>query len=182
MDSQSIDHVKHIANTEVVRRLLIKYFMDKGFVESFDRQVYPAAVQDLPMVIPVLGTKLEVVPHTEELDNIQGKVVLGWNMFVLGGSRMYLGETHHNNIPELSRLVAAGSMVALEGSGTARRQTTPRKIITFITRVLESHEGGYVDLKPSRMPQNPLQQQPYEVKNSLMGMPQQFMTRSGYGV
>lgn len=180
MDSQSIDNIKHVTNTEVIRRLLIKYFMDKGFTESFDRQMYPSVIQDLPMIIPALGAKLEVVPHAEDLDPSIGKAVLGWNLFVLGAHRMYLGETYHNNLQDLARQVKTGLILMPEGgTATARRQTTPRRVIAFITRVLEDRKAGYIDINPSSGPQRPVGE-PFKAKNSMMGMPQQYFSRSGY--
>lgn len=181
MDSHTIETLKHLSNTEVIRRMLIRYFMEKGFTESFDRHVYPALLQDVSMVIPQLMTKVEVVPFAEEVDTYQGKAVLGWNLFVLGTHRMYLGQTYHNDLRGLARQLQTGMLMIPEGTITnARRQTTPRRIISFITRVLSSHQAGYVDLTT---PMNPRKVgEPYTTKNSLMGMPQQFFTRSGYGV
>lgn len=181
IDSYAIDKYKHVLNTEVVRRLLIKYFMDKGFTESFDRQMYPAIMQDLPMVIPVLSNKIEIVPFAEEIDTSMGRAVLGWNLFVLGNQRMYLGETHHNSLHDLARQIRSGIVRVPEaGYHTARRQTTPRRIITFVTRVLSNHEGGYVDLNPTTRPVR-APGEPYAAKQTMMGMPQQFFSRSGYG-
>ena len=181
IDSYDINRIKHVLNTESVRRLLIKYFMDKGFNESFDRQMYPAVVQDLPITIPVLSNKLEIVPHAQDIDTSMGRAVLGWNLFVLGTQRMYLGETHHNSLHDLARQIRTGVIRTPEtGYSTARRQTTPRRVITFITRVLGEHEAGYVDLNPATRPiQKP--GEPYAAKQTMAGMPQQFFSRSGYG-
>jgi hypothetical protein len=181
IDSYTIDRIKHVSNTEVVRRLLIKYFMDKGFTESFDRQMYPALIQDLPNVIPVLSPKLEIVPHANEIDTSQGRAVLGWNLFVLGNQRMYLGETYHNSLHDLARQIRTGVIrVPESGFHTARRQTTPRRVISFITRVLGTHEAGYVDLNPGTRPIR-APGEPYAAKQTLAGMPQQFFSRSGFG-
>jgi hypothetical protein len=179
IDSYAIDKFKHVLNTEAIRRLLIKYFIDKGFTESFDRQMYPALVQDLPMVIPVLSNKLEIVPHAQDLDTSMGRAVLGWNLFVLGGQRMYLGETHHNSLHDLARQIRSG-MVRVPESGfhTARRQTTPRRVIAFVTRVLSNHEGGYVDLNPTTRPLR-APGEPFAARQTMMGMPQQFFARTG---
>jgi hypothetical protein len=180
MDSHAIETIKHVSNTEVVRRLLIKYFVDKGFTESFDRHVYPAILQDLIMNIPQLSTKVEVVPFAEEVDSYQGKAVLGWNLFVLGTQRMYLGQTYHNDLRGLARQIQTGFIMIPEGAiSNARRQSTPRRIVTFVTRVLESHNAGYVDLTMSLNPRKI--GEPYAAKNSLMSMPQQYFSRSGYG-
>lgn len=180
MDTNSIEQLKHLSNTEVVRRLLIQYFVEKGFAESFDRHLYPAIIQDLTMVIPQMATKVEIVPFAEEVDTYQGKAVLGWNLFVLGNQRMYLGQTFHNDLRGLAAQLQTGFiMIPESGASNARKQSTPRRIVTFITRILESHESGYVDLSTSMNPRKV--GEPYATKNSMMGMPQQFFTRSGYG-
>jgi len=177
VDSYTIDKCKHVLNAEVVRRLLIRYFIDKGFGESFDRQMYPALMQDLVMVVPVLSNKVEVVPFAEEIDTAMGRAVLGWNLFVLGSQRMYLGETHHNSLHDLARQIRSG-MVRIPESGyhTARKQTTPRKVITFITRVLSNHDNGYVNLSPPTVPIR-VPGEPYAARQTMMGMPQQFYSR-----
>ncbi len=183
LDSYTVDKIKHVTNTEVIRRLLIKYFMDKGFTESFDRQMYPAIIQDLPLTIPVLSNKIEIIPHAKDIDTSLGRAVLGWNLFILGNHRMYLGETHHNSLHDLSRQIRMGAIRVPEGIGTsatARRQTTPRRVVHFITRVLGEHEAGYIDLNPTTVPYRQ-PGEPYAAKQTLMGMPQQFFTRSGYG-
>ena len=58
MSSRVVDKIKHATNTEVVRKLLIHYFIQKGFVESFDRMLYPSLLQDLTMMIPQLENKI----------------------------------------------------------------------------------------------------------------------------
>lgn len=178
IDSYATDRIKHVANTEVVRRLLIKYFVDKGFSESFDRQMYPSLVQDLPQIIPVLSNKVEIVPHATEVDTSMGRAVLGWNLFVLGNQRMYLGETYHNSLTDLARQIRTGVIrIPESGFHTARRQTTPRRVISFMTRVLGTHEGGYIDLNPTTRPMR----QPGEShgpRQTMAGMPQQFFSRS----
>lgn len=181
IDSYATDRIKHVANTEVVRRLLIKYFVDKGFSESFDRQMYPSLVQDLPQIIPVLSNKIEVVPHATEVDTSMGRAVLGWNLFVLGNQRMYLGETYHNSLSDLARQIRNGVIrIPESGFHTARRQTTPRRVISFMTRVLGTHEGGYIDLNPSTRPMRAPGEQG-AAKQTMAGMPQQWFGRSSGG-
>lgn len=179
MDSYTIDKMKHVANTEVIRRLLIKYFMDKGFHESFNRQLFPSILQDMPHAIPILMDKVEIVPFAEDIDAMSSKATLGWNLFVLGTHRMYLGNTHHNDLADLARQIKAGIInVPTEGVASARRQSTPRRVVTFITRVLENHEGGYVSLSPNTKQKIP--GEPYQSRGAMSGMPQQF-SRAGYG-
>jgi|TARA_R110000765_G_scaffold105820_3_gene196088 hypothetical protein len=179
MSSRVVDKIKHASNTEVVRKLLIHYFIQKGFVESFDRMLYPSLLQDLPMMVPQLENKIEVKPHVVELDPSVGKAVLGWNLFVLGSHRIYLGESHHDDLIDLSKQISNGIIESPQsGYGSARRQSTPKKVVMFITRVLSDHLSGYVDLGDATG--NNINQ-PYLAKGQMMGQSQTFFTKSGYG-
>lgn len=143
--------IRHGANTEVVRRQLIKYFSDRGFHESFDKAVNPVLIQDLPFVNAGLDTKIEIEPHALEIDPTTSRAVLGWNMFVLGNQRIFLGETYHQNLLELARQIKTGQIMP-EAIVSTRRCTTPRRIITFIERIIKDHASGYVDLSERSRP------------------------------
>lgn len=176
MDGSTIDQLKHAINVDVVRKLLIKYFREKGFNETFDRLVYPSLLQDMAMAIPVMTAKLEIEPHAVEVDPNTGKAVLGWNLFVLGSHRMYLGETFHRDLSELAREIQAGVITVRQDSTAARHRCTPRQIINFICRVLSKHEGGYVDLAPGAAANTGMN--PYGGASAGNAG---FYSRSGYG-
>lgn len=152
MDSQDLNKMKRFLNTDVVRRLLIKYFKEKGFSESFDRLLYPGMLQDLCGAIPQLANKVEIEPHAVDVDPTTGKAVIGWNLFVLGNHRMYLGETHHSNLSDLARQIESGMIAMSESGRAAMNQSTPRQVVNFVTRVLSKHNSGYVDLTPPSSP------------------------------
>jgi hypothetical protein len=180
MDSSDIERIRHSTNTDVIRKLLIKYFIDKGYENTFETQVYPQILQDLTSVIPVLTSKIEIVPHCVEIDTALGRAVLGWNLFVLGDHRMYLGETYHNNLHDLARQIKQGMMNnTSETQGQSTRTTTPRKIVTFICRVLDNNKSGYIDLSPTGTVKQP--GEAYVAKQTLNAMPGQYFGRSGYG-
>jgi len=175
MESRHLDQIRHATNTDIIRRLLIKYFIDKGYDGSFDRQVYPANIQDLTQVIPILSNKIEIIPHAVDIDTSLGRAVLGWNMFLLGGHRMFLGETYHNSLHDLAREIRNNSMTSLEvREGQSVRTTTPRKIITFITRVLGDNKAGYIDLTPASTVKEP--GQAYVAKQTLNALPSQLFS------
>lgn len=176
MNSRDADKLKHVLNTEVVRRMLIRYFVQKGFKESFDKTMHPSSMQDLLIALPQLASKVEVVPHAVEVDTSAGKAVLGWNLFVLGSQRMYLGETHHRSLPDLARQIQSGQITETESYSTSRRRVTPRQVVAFIVRVLGRHNSGFVDLVP---PQQPVMQ-PTMAYGGGAGV--QFYGRGGFGV
>ncbi len=171
MDHQFIDKLRHTLNNDVASRLLIKYFVTKGF-DSFDGFVYPPLIYDLPMVIPEMADKLEVAPHARLIDPINDMAELGWNLFVLGNQRMYLGETYHLGLKQLATQLQQRSVLTEDRSST--RQTTPRRIINFIERVMLTHRGGFLNLAPRTAPMVPFQQ-----FSGSTGMGQQFFNRVG---
>lgn len=180
MESSDLERIRHSTNTDVIRKLLIKYFIDKGYDDTFNKQVYPQILQDITGVIPILSSKIEIVPHCIEIDTALGRAVLGWNLFVLGDQRMYLGETYHNNLHDLARQIKQGMLnTSVETQGQSTRTTTPRKIITFICRVLGSNRAGYIDLSPTGVVKQP--GDAYVAKQTLNAVPGQFFGRSGYG-
>ncbi len=151
LETQDGDRVKAAANIEVVRRLMIKYFVEKGFDKSFDRHVSPLELQDMVDRIPALADKVELVPHAVEVNAETGTCVLGWNLFVLGNSRMYVGEIAYDDVKELSRQVRAWQWdYKLTSTGSARRCSTPYRIINFIIRIMSGREGGLVNLNVKR--------------------------------
>lgn len=173
MDPRTADTIKHAINTDVVRKMLVKYFVDKGFTESFDRLLYPALIQDLPMHVPQLSTKLDIEPHAIEVNPLTGRAKLGWNLFVLGNQRMYLGETFHKDLLDLARQIQGGT-VQVPSKPVAMKQVTPKQVVTFITRVLDKHEAGYVDLSDN---------EPIQGRNAAvtpMSAAKTFFTRVGY--
>lgn len=153
MDSRDIDRIQKALNIDTVRRLLIEYFVKKGYSESFDKLIYPPSIQDITLCIPHLSTKLEIVPHALSIDPITMKQAkLGWNLFVLGSQRMFLGETQHYDLANLARQFASGQMMLDGSEHVASFQTTPRKVINFIVSVLRNSRNGYIDFKAPIQP------------------------------
>jgi len=137
------DDLEYTLNGEYARRLLIRYFSEKGFAEDFDKKVYPPLLQDMIDEIPALEGKVELVPYVAELDPNGTWARLGWNIFILGNQRMHLGETEHANLQELARQMDSGNYVVSEGS-SARRMRSARDIVEWVTRVLQSSKAGLI--------------------------------------
>lgn len=139
-----MERIHAALNRELIQRLLVRYFTQKGFGEDFNQRVYPPMLQDLIAQVPQLMNKVEIVPYPMELDPMTGVVQLGWNMFVLGNNRMFLGESTHANLNEV-RTSIAGPMGA--GRRTAQ-DATPKRIVKFITKVLGSSKSGDISNIP----------------------------------
>jgi hypothetical protein len=131
-------HVYYALNKELLRRMLIKYFFDKGFKEDINRRIYPPSLLDLPVLIPHLDGKVEIQPHVEDIDPQTGVATLGWNLFVLGNKRMYLGESTHSSLNEIQAQIGIPDA---DGIKTIE-YVTPKKVISFIVEVLSTSHAG----------------------------------------
>lgn len=173
MDINFVDKLRATLNNEVAERLLVRYFMSKGFEKtSLDRLIYPPLLQDMQFAITEMADKIEVTPYVKNINPMSDTAELGWNLFVLGNQRCFLGESSHVGLKRLALQLQHGQILAEDQS--ASRQTTPRRIISFIVRVLQAHTEGYINLTPRIIPL-PYQQP----RASGLGMAQQFWGRPG---
>jgi len=132
--------ITSLMHAELAKRLILDYFEKKGLIEKFDMPLSPIIIADMPKSIPELSRKVEVVPYVHKIDPFTGASELGWNLFVLGNSRMYLGRTQHKHINELLTIAGTTSESAVEIA------STPRDIIKFISETLSQSEDGKVDI------------------------------------
>jgi hypothetical protein len=134
-------------NKELIKRLLVRYFSNKGFSENFNKKIYPPILQDILVHVPQLAGKIEVAPFVEEVDPNTGIVKLGWNLFVLGHKRIYIGESVHSNLIEV-RMSIGGP---LEGTSYKIGTATPKRIINFICSVLSKNKDGDITSIPKNV-------------------------------
>lgn len=140
-------NVYYALNKELLRRMLTKYFFDKGFKESINRRIYPPIIQDIVLKIPQISGKVEVVPYVEDIDPYSNLVTLGWNLFVLGTKRMYLGESTHTSLAEIKNNIAGP--IWSEGINSIE-YVTPKKVISFIVEILGESKVGDLAKAPKQ--------------------------------
>jgi hypothetical protein len=146
MNAKLKNKIKRALNEELVKRLLIKYFKDKGIEESL---VYPPAVFDLPYRIPELLNSVEVVPFVEQLDPMTNIVTVGWNLFVLGTNRMYMGSSTHANLMEFRRSV----MGNVQANISRERKKSAAQVVEFIMNIVGRNKDALMDVPPgAQMP------------------------------
>ena len=138
-------------NKEYIKRLLTQYFTQKGYNENFDKKIYPPNIQDLPQQIPQLQNKIEIIPHVTDIDPQTGIVKIGWNLFLLGTKRIYLGESTHTNLAEIKN-----NIMGPLNNQTGTTHTTPKKIIEFITKTLTNSKNGNITDTPLTLPKQQL--------------------------
>jgi hypothetical protein len=143
MNSIHLQQRMHNAfNSELCRRLLIRYFTLKGYTESFNKKIYPPTIQDLSTLVPQLQGRVEIEPFVEDIDPNSGVYKLGWNLFVLGTKRLYLGVSSHTSLAEVRSSIGG----PLDGASKVF-YATPNRVINFITAVLSKSESGDISQK-----------------------------------
>lgn len=143
MDNSLEARIRRVLNETLIKRMLTKYFVDKGIAkEDFGSSIYPPILQDLIAMVPQLKGKIELVPSVEEMSPETGRVRLEWNLFVLGTSRMLLGESTHKNQAE----VMLSNNGPLNDLATVKK-ASPKRLIEFISSVLGKSESGFIEPK-----------------------------------
>lgn len=141
MNTILANRIKRKLQKELIKRKLIEFFVVKGY-ENFDLPLYPPAAYDLPVRVPELFTRCEIVPTVEETDTTLGTVKLTWNLFVLGTQRMDLGSTTHSGQSDIVRAIVGEPNAELPSDLTV----SPKQVIEFILKVLENSKAGFVEL------------------------------------
>jgi hypothetical protein len=155
-----IERLRFALNSEFIRRNLIKYFMEKGFAETFRRTVYPPMLQDITTKLPELASKVEVTPFIKETHPATGQTTIGWHLYVFGTQRMELGDTTHANMADLMR-----SSYGPTPQSISTNSKTPQEIIDFIVKIIRNDKMGIV----KSAPQSPLPEPPRNVNRPKMG-------------
>jgi len=115
------------------------YFRLKGYGD-FEEYVYPPSLNDLPSMIPEMRTKVEITPFSERIDPTTGLVEIGWNLFVLGTNRMFLGYSYHDSAQDLQR-----SFDITANSLPHESKRKAADIVDFIIETLAKNKDGLID-------------------------------------
>lgn len=142
MDIKLTKRLNNLMNAELAKRLLIRYFDAKQ--ANFTQPLNPQSMADIGQSIPEFYQKVEIVPYVSKLDPLTGFTEIGWNLFVLGNQRMYLGRTKHKSLGEL---VGLRDAVAMQDN-MSDIITTPKQVIEFICKTLKHSDDGKLEMAP----------------------------------
>lgn len=123
--------------------MLNKYFVEHKNIpkDDYDNPIKPFLIQDMVEAIPQLSQKIEIVPSVNSIDPMTGEVNIDWNMFVLGNQRLYVGNSTHTNLSELKESSNSPNMKI-----DYKSNTTPNKIIKFVSHVLSNSKNGKINM------------------------------------
>ena len=142
MNVNLVNTVKHALVMETVRKSLYQFFENRNL--DLDAIIYPPLIRDINKEVEVVGNKIEIIPHVVDIDPTTNYVRIGWNLFVLGTNRMYLGDTVHRSLSQLDQQVEDPLF-----SGSAEPLRTPRQIVEFIVSVMFKHKLGRPGVIPT---------------------------------
>jgi hypothetical protein len=146
MNPKLLNSIRNILGIASVRKQLCEYLEKKEMNER--SVVYPPSIQDIQENIPDISNRVEIVPFMEELDPTSGFVKVGWNLFVFGTNRKFLGYTIHESIDELK--MAVPNKKAAEHSLC---YTTGGELIEFIIDTLRKYNEDQIVLGPMKFKQ-----------------------------
>lgn len=111
MDNLTKKQLLKTLQKEFVRRNLIQYFESKGY-DNFLIKPYPPSLMDITERINVLDGVIEVEHYLEDINVKNNMIKVGWNLFVLGNQRAFLGHTTHQNLTEIENGISECKMHA----------------------------------------------------------------------
>lgn len=142
MNSRLIKSIRDCVAKEAARRALKVYFEGKGFSNP-DALVMPSQIADISVGVPEFGDRLEVNGYNDHYDPFTSVLKAGWNLYVNGTNRMFLGRTVHNRVPDIT------SGTIPEHADLAEPEHTVKEICSFIMKTLSRTEGGFDRLPPN---------------------------------
>lgn len=144
LSDTQINYINSRLTGTLIRRKMVRYFVDKGLAEEIDNKVSPLDLVDLSAAVPEISDRIELVPHIKDINPQSGHGKVGWNLFVDGSKRMYLGQIEYSDMSEFARQLSSGQggFILPDGKSHSYLETTPRKIIAFVVR--EMVESGTV--------------------------------------
>lgn len=140
MDPKLLNNIRNILGISSIRKQLSEYLISKN-IDS-NTLIYPPLIQDIGSVSEISG-RVELVPFMEELDPMSGFIKVGWNLFVLGTNRKFLGYTVHESLEDLKR-----SEPSKQSKEHSLCYVSGGEILDFIIKTLQKYNENHISLGP----------------------------------
>jgi len=142
MDPKLLNNIRNILGIVAIKKNLTEYLERKEI--SPDSLVYPPLIQDV-QTIPEISNRVELIPYMEELDPTSGFIKVGWNLFVLGTNRKFMGYTVHESLEDLKQPQATK-----KSKERSLCYTTGKEVLEFIIDTLQKYNEDHVSLGPMK--------------------------------
>ena len=135
--------IKNVISLIILEKQLKEYIKNNIDIdEVFDDKdhyllfkISPIKLLDLPYKIPALSDIVEIVPFVENINNANGEIDVGWNLFVDGINRMPLGSTKFDNIKDIFDTLKNGMNNVKEYNSNV----DGKSLINFIISIIQNH-------------------------------------------
>lgn len=141
MDPKLINNIRSILDIMSIKKQLTEYLTSKGIDPG--TTVYPPLLQDIQSIGDV-SNRIELIPFMEEIDPASGYIRVGWNLFVLGTNKKFLGYTNHKSLNDLNQLEPTE-----QSKQESLCYTVGKDIIDFIIGTLQKYDDDYTSLGPT---------------------------------
>ena len=135
-------NLKKAITNDVLKKDLVDYFIKKVGKDGLSASHSPVLWQDILDCLPHLFGYIELIPHNEYLDVSKDEINVGWNLFVLGIHRMYIGSTKHKGLRQTAHEYKANR---ISNTNYFDSNVTPRQMIAFICRVVKNSDTTMID-------------------------------------
>lgn len=142
MDPKLLNNIRNILGIVAIKKVLSEYMENKQINPG--TLVYPPMIQDL-QCIPEISNRVELVPFMEELDPASGYIKVGWNLFVLGTNRKFLGYTVHESLEDLQQ-----PEPSKQSKEHSLCYTTGEEVLDFIVETLQKYNEDHISLGPMK--------------------------------
>lgn len=134
MNPKLLNNLRNILGIASVRQQLDEYFENKNIDEK--SMIYPPSIQDINSINEI-ANKVEVIPFMEELDPTSGNIKVGWNLFVLGTNRKFLGYSVHDSFNDIKES-------EIKSMDNVLSYATGEEIKNFIVETLQKYNEDQV--------------------------------------
>jgi len=142
MDPKLLNNIRNILSIVAIKKQLAEYLENKQIMS--ETLVYPPLIQDL-QTIPEISNRVELIPFMEELDPTSGFIKVGWNLFVLGTNRKFLGYTVHQSLEDLKQ-----PEPTKESRENSLCYTTGGEVLDFIIETIQKYNEDHISVGPMK--------------------------------
>jgi hypothetical protein len=107
------NEITKILELEILKKQIEEYFINNCTIDENEElathKINPILLANLPFRVAPLSNLVEVIPHIKEINMSNGEIIIGWNFFIDGINRLYLGSTKFEDFNKMIQAIKNGN-------------------------------------------------------------------------